>query len=64
MRDIYIVHVINNFKASVVCGKRQSGANPSLVSQLCCEEKASYDDSPAYSFTASQGLAYEERDES
>ena len=42
----------------------QDSVNPSLVSRLCCEEKASYDVSPVYSFAASQGLAYEKRDES
>ena len=47
---------------SVARGK--TGANPLLVSQLCCEEEASYDVSSAYSFTTSQGLTYEEHHES
>ena len=57
MRDVYFVHVINNcqaISASVARGKRQDGANPSSASQLCCEEEASDDVSPAYSFAASQ----------
>ena len=50
--------------SSVARGKRQDGANHLLVSRLCCEEEASYDVSRACSFIASQGLAYEERNES
>ena len=72
MRDVYFVHVINNFQASYSCisakvlhaARDRMARIPHRYPRLCCEEKASYDVSLAYSFVASQGLAYEEHNES
>ena len=68
MRDVYFVHVINNcqaISAKVLRAARgRMARTPRRHPSYAAKREASDDVSPAYSFAASQGLAYEERDES